>query len=306
MRWSAITEHDRPRQPRTLARYWEALAGGRAHCLLCPQDCHIPDGRLGLCRVRLNEGGSLYSLNYGRVSSLGLDPIEKKPLYRFHPGSYILSLGTLGCNLACGFCQNWQISQADAPTEPLSPEQAAELAVRPQHGMVSIGLAYTYSEPSVWAEYILDTAPLARAKGLKNVLVTNGYIREGPLKDLIPWVDAANVDLKSFRDEFYRRHCAGRLEPVLGTIARLHRAGVHVEVTTLLIPGENDGEAELRELVDWLAALDPDIPLHVSRYHPAHRFTIPPTPVATLRRACGLARRKLRYVYAGNVPDPDH
>lgn len=276
------------------------------HCLLCPQDCHIPDGRLGLCRVRLNESGRLYTLNYGRVSSLGLDPIEKKPLFRFHPGSYILSLGTLGCNLACGFCQNWHISQADAPTEALSPEEAAELAARPHHGLMSIGLAYTYSEPSVWAEYILDTAPLARAKGLKNVLVTNGYIREEPLKDLLPWVDAANVDLKSFRGDFYRRHCAGRLEPVLETISRLHGAGVHVEVTTLLIPGENDGEAELRELVDWLAALDPGIPLHLSRYHPAHRFTIPPTPVATIRRACDLARNKLRYVYAGNVPGSDH
>lgn len=253
-----------------------------------------------MCRVRRRDGEKLQTLNYGRISSLALDPIEKKPLYHFHPGALILSAGTLGCNLACGFCQNWQISQADAPTRFISPDALVALAERERAGG-NIGLAYTYSEPSVWFEYLLDTAPLARERGLKNVMVTNGYLNQGPLAELLPYLDAANVDLKGMRDAFYRESCHGRLQPVLAFVEALAAAGVHLELTNLVIPGYNDAEADLRALVDWVAALDPAIPVHFSRYFPQYRFTAPPTPLATLRRAYDLAREKLRFVYIGNA-----
>lgn len=257
-----------------------------------------------MCRVRRREGERLYTLNYGRISSLALDPIEKKPLYHFYPGGLILSAGTTGCNLACGFCQNWEISQEEAPTRALAPGELIAIA-RHETGRGNIGLAYTYSEPAVWWEFLMDTAPLAKEAGLANVMVTNGYLNQDPLAELLPFLDAVNMDLKGFCDDFYRRTCHGRLAPVLAFAEAVVAAGVHLELTNLIIPGYNDGEEDLRALAAWVAGLDPGIPLHFSRYLPQYRFTAPPTPVETLERAFAIAREKLHHVYIGNAAVPD-
>lgn len=291
-----------------VARWWRPLKEadgdrGGVLCLLCPQECRIMPGRSGKCRYRRNHEGKLYATSYGRVSAHGLDPIEKKPLYHFLPGSLIFSLGTTGCNLACGFCQNWQISQEEAETQYVSPREAARLAgIGAGPGRTSMGLAYTYSEPLVWWEYVHDTAALVRDKGLKNVLVTNGYVAEKPLIELLPLIDAMNVDVKGFTEGFYAGVCRGRLAPVLRTVELAHGAGTHVEVTTLLIPGLNDGPEELELLSRWIAGLSPEIPLHFSRYFPNYRMRTPgPTPAGTLLRARDIASRHLQYVYIGNA-----
>lgn len=285
--------------------FYDTGPGGRADCKVCPRLCKIPPGKRGFCRVRENRAGVLYAVNYGRCSARALDPIEKKPLYHFHPGSLILSLGTVGCNLHCGFCQNWQIAHESPPTVYLAPEQAVELARRQrEEGRTCVGLAYTYSEPFMWYEYVYDTARLARRAGLKNVLVTNGYINEEPLSTLLPYIDAMNIDVKAFTDDFYHNNCAGRLDPVLRTVEAA--AGhCHVEITTLLVTGLNDGAEEVERLTDWLAALDPEIPLHFSRYFPNYKMNLPPTPLQSLSRAREIALKKLRYVYIGNAPELD-
>lgn len=291
-----------PRGPE--AEWWRPLGDSEVvQCFLCPQECRIRPGRRGLCRYRRNYQGKLHAVSYGRVSSSGYDPIEKKPLYHFMPGSYIFSVGTVGCNLACGFCQNWPISQADAQTEYLSPADAARLAgAGLRWGERSVGVAYTYSEPLVWWEYVHDTAVLVREAGLVNVLVTNGYIQPEPLGELLPLIDALNIDVKAFREGFYAQVCHGRLSPVLQTVESAVRAGVHVEVTTLLVPGLNDGPEEIRELVSWLAGLDRSVPLHFSRYFPNYKMAEPgPTPASSLRRARDIARERLDYVYVGNA-----
>lgn len=282
------------------ALYWEKTETGRVHCQLCPHECRIAEGQVGLCHVRKNIGGALFSLNYARVSAAHLDPIEKKPLFHFYPGSVILSLGTVGCNLACSFCQNWSISQTGdtTGTRPLSPEQAVQLA---QSEAGNLGLAYTYNEPLIWYEYVLETSTLARAAGLKNVLVTNGYVQEAPLRQLLPFIDAMNVDIKSLRERFYRELCRGKPDPPRRTVEIAKEQGCLVEVTNLVIPNWNDSDADLQDLVDWVASVDPEIPLHFSRYHPAYLFTEPPTPADTLLRARELAREKLPYVYVGNL-----
>lgn len=271
-------------------------------CNLCPQGCFIRPGRTGVCRVRKNIDQTLYTVNYGQVSSLAVDPIEKKPLYHFYPGTTILSAGTIGCNLSCGFCQNWHISQAEADTRYLSPSAMVELAQEQRRkNPRMIGIAYTYSEPLMWYEWVLDVSREAKERGLLNVLVTNGYIRPEPLSDLAPEIDAANVDLKAFSDEFYRRTCGGRLGPVMDTIGLLVKKGVHVEVTTLLIAGENDGEEEIAGIARWLAEIDPAIPYHISRYFPHYKYTKAPTPTKTLLKAYDIAREYLFYVYLGNI-----
>jgi pyruvate formate lyase activating enzyme len=283
------------------AMYYEA-AGERIHCHLCPQDCRIAQGQRGVCRVRLNKDGRLWATNYSRCTARALDPTEKKPLYHFYPGSYLLSLGTFGCNLKCGFCQNWQISQRDAPSYRLLPEEAVQDAVQAREvNPRCVGLAYTYSEPLMWYEYVLETAALARQKGLKNVLVTNGFINREPLKGLLDLIDAANIDVKAFTEDFYRKHCKGRLEPVKETVEVVRGAGWHVEVTTLVIPGLNDDEKELADLARWLASIDKDIPLHLTRYFPNYRYSMPATPLDTLKRAWEVAREHLSYVYTGNM-----
>lgn len=280
------------------ARYYQPHPHGVV-CALCPRQCVISEDHTGFCRVRRNVGGKLYTLNYAACSSYALDPVEKKPLYHFHPGATILSLGTWGCNFACRFCQNWEIAQADPDTRELLPETVAALAAR--QGSDCVGVAYTYSEPTVWFEYVLDTAQAVRARGLANVLVTNGYINPAPLAELLPFVDAMNIDVKGFTPEYYRTMCAGGLRAVQRTVAQA--AGrCHVEITTLLVPGQNDAPQEIEALSRWLAGISPDIPLHFSRYFPQYKLRLPATPVATLRQARDIARAHLRYVYIGNVP----
>lgn len=280
------------------ALYYEKLGGGIVRCHLCPQECRIAPGARGGCGVRKNEAGTLCSEVYGRTTGISLDPIEKKPLYRFHPGEYILSLGTKGCNLHCAFCQNWHISQDPAvPTEPVT---AADVIARAK-AAGSFGIAYTYNEPFIWYEFVLETARAAKKAGLANVLVTNGFVNLPPLEEMLPVIDAMNIDLKSFNDEFYRKVCGARLAPVLEVIKRSVRS-CHVELTTLVIPTLNDSDDELTRLVDWIAEnAGREVPLHLSRYFPCYRMDLPPTPLETLRRAERIARAKLAHVYLGNV-----
>lgn len=266
-------------------------------CGLCPKNCRISEGKSGFCSVRKCIGDKLYTENYGRCSAYALDPIEKKPLYHFYPGSYIFSLGTWGCNFSCQFCQNWQIAQQNPKTQEITPTEAvAAVAEIPNN----IGLAYTYSEPGVWYEFVLETAKLARQKGLKNVLVTNGFINPAPLAELLPYLDALNIDVKAFTEEFYHKICGGRLEDVKRTVEMAAQKS-HVEITTLVIPGLNDDRTEIAAMAEWLAGISPDIPLHFSRYFPNYKMDIAPTPLSTLRMAFEEAKKHLRFVYIGNV-----
>lgn len=283
------------------ARFYTRLDGGRVKCTLCPHGCIIPPGKRGRCGVRENISGVLHSLSYRRLIAEHVDPIEKKPLYHFLPGSLSYSIATMGCNLSCLHCQNWEISQVKDRVEgyDVPPGKVVERAL--DAGCRSI--SYTYTEPTVFAEYVLECAELAREAGLKNVLVTNGFTAPEVVKELAKCTDAANIDLKGFSGEFYRRVCGGRLEPVLESIRAYHRLGVWVEVTTLLIPGYNDSEEELRGIAEFITGLSRDIPWHVTRFHPEHRLMhVDPTPVSTLRRAREIGREAgLKHVYIGNV-----
>ena len=281
------------------ARYYVRRDGGKVQCRLCPHNCVIAEGKAGVCGVRRNREGTLFTMIYGEVSSAAMDPIEKKPLYHFHPGSRIFSVGTVGCSFRCRFCQNHGISQdPDYPTEYYSPADLAGAAKR----QGSIGIAYTYTEPLVWFEYVLDASRIARERGLKNVFVTNGYINREPLRELLPYADAFNIDLKSYNDDFYRKTIGGSLAPVLDAIAEVaaHK-DVCLEVTTLVIPGCNDGEREMEMIRDFLSSCGREIPFHLSAYYPRYEFDAPPTPVKTLERLKEIAGRKLAYVYLGNV-----
>lgn len=290
------------------ARFQKPAAGSAVQCLLCPHECLIPEGSTGRCRVRRNLQGILHAESYGVVSSLALDPIEKKPLYHFHPGSFILSAGSRGCNLSCRFCQNHEISQtgclhtaAGSGDRIMTPAELvdAAVAVLPRG---NIGIAFTYNEPFVGYEFVYDASILARERGLKTVLVTNGFVNPEPLAEILPRIDAMNIDLKAFTDGFYRRICGGRLEPVLETI-RSGAASCHVEVTTLVIPGLNSAPAEIDALASALAQISADIPLHLNRHHPAYRMAEPsPISVAELHALAGIARRHLSTVHCGNVP----
>lgn len=286
-----------------VARFWEPGPQGRARCRLCPHQCGIADGKSGRCGVRRNEGGQLVPVNYGQISSLALDPIEKKPLHRYRPGSMILSAGSLGCNFSCPFCQNHSISMArpgEVDTVFLSPSDLVERA-ETLRSRSNIGIAFTYNEPFTWYEYVRDTALLAREKGLDIVLVTNGYVEPEPLEEILPFVCAMNIDLKSFRDSFYREMAGGTLEPVLETIRR-STARCHVEVTTLVIPGHTDSKEEIRELAAFLAGISPEIPLHLTRFFPAYRQQdTPPTSRESLDALAREARKSLKHVFLGNV-----
>ena len=272
----------------------------KAVCPICPHACALEEGRTGLCRARKNRNGNVVSTNYGKITSIGLDPIEKKPLARFMPGSQILSVGSFGCNLSCPFCQNYTIASGEEgiSVRVIPPPELLDMAVR----MIpdgNIGIAYTYNEPLIGYEFVSDCARLVRQKKLKNVVVTNGYINPEPLKELLPFIDAMNIDLKGFTQEFYGK-LGGELAPVKTTIETAAKA-CHVEVTTLIIPGENDSEEVMRALSGWLASLDPNIPLHVSRFFPRHLYADrDPTPVNTIYRLAKVAREKLKYVYTGN------
>jgi len=275
--------------------------GEAIRCVLCPRRCKLVEGEIGSCLVRKNEGGRLVVTNYGECSSLALDPIEKKPLFHFYPGSVIFSAGTVGCNLHCIFCQNWQISQQRVSTQYFSPEALVEEASQIRG---NLGIAFTYNEPLIWFEYVRDTARVARERGLKTVLVTSGTICEEPLEEILPLIDAMNVDLKAIRQSFYSKICEGFLKHTKHVIKRAWEFGCLVETTNLIIPGHNDSEEELEELTDWVASVSPDLPLHFSRYFPHYKLRVPPTPAETLERAWEIGSKKLNYVYVGNLGLP--
>ncbi len=284
---------------------YDKLAGNEVQCALCHHRCRIPEGKRGICGVRENQGGTLYTLVYRQLISRNVDPIEKKPLFHFAPGSRSFSIAAVGCNFHCDFCQNYEISQMPRERkqiwgEDVSPEQIVALAKKA--GCRTI--AYTYTEPTIYFEYALDIARLAAAEGLKNIFVTNGYMTEGALRTLHPHLHGANVDLKAFQDEFYKKHCGGRLEGVLESLRVMKTLGVWVEITTLIIPGLNDSEEELRGLVAFISSLGRETPWHISRFHPMYKMLDrSPTSVQTLERVRKIGLEGgLRYVYTGNVP----
>lgn len=286
------------------ALWWEPMQDGRLHCYLCPRHCHIGEGQSGFCYIRKNIEGKLVQLGYGRPAALAIDPIEKKPLNHFLPGTSILSMGTAGCNMGCFFCQNWDISKARADqvrSRDLSPEQVVELAL--EHGSPSI--AFTYNEPTIWAEYAIDIAREAHGAGLNTVMVSNGYITEEAFHDVYRHIDAANIDLKGFTEEFYSKITLTHLEPVLKTLIMLRReTEVWFEVTNLIIPTLNDDRDELKRLCEWfLTNLGDDVPLHFTAFHPDFKLQDkPPTPKRTLDEAREIAMGMgLKYVYQGNV-----
>jgi pyruvate formate lyase activating enzyme len=284
------------------ALFYRTRDDGKVECLLCPDNCIIAEGKRGACKVRRNEKGRLIAENYGLVSAVHVDPIEKKPLYHFFPGRPILSLGTAGCNLHCLFCQNWEISQAtveEIPLQELPPATAVETALKIPD---NIGIAYTYNEPVIWYEYVRDTALLAHKEGLKNVMVTNGYVYPEPLRELLPLIDAFSVDLKGFNEHFYKRYTLSRLQPVLETLKIIRGAGRHLEITNLVVPELNDDEEEFERMTDWIVTeLGRETILHISRYFPAWKMHNAPTPVSTLKKFYEIASRKLDYVFLGNV-----
>ncbi|OEU62563.1 MAG: AmmeMemoRadiSam system radical SAM enzyme [Desulfuromonadales bacterium C00003094] len=289
------------------ALLYKKLPDQLVRCRLCAHCCTIADGHRGLCQVRENRGGTLYTLVYGRTISQAADPIEKKPLYHFHPGSRSFSISTPGCNFRCAWCQNWEISQMPREQHmvgghPARPEQIVATAQR--NGCRSI--AYTYTEPTIFFEYARDTAILAREAGLANVFVSNGYMTDEALDMARNWLDAANVDLKAFREETYRRHIGAHLQPVLDSLKAMKALGIWIEITTLIVPGLNDDPQELKELAEFVCReLGADTPWHISRFFPCYQMAhTPPTPVATLHRAAEIGRAAgLRHIYLGNVDE---
>jgi pyruvate formate lyase activating enzyme len=286
------------------ARWWETDANGKIHCYLCPRHCHIGEGQAGFCFIRVNRGGKLYSLGYASPAAIQIDPIEKKPLNHFLPGTKIFSMGTAGCNMGCFFCQNWDISKSRSDqvhSTHAEPEQVVELAIH--YGCPSI--AFTYNEPTIWAEYVIDICKVAHARGLNTVMVSNGYITEEAFHEVYDHIDAANIDLKAFTETFYGKITLTHLEPVLETLVRLkNETNVWFEITNLMIPTLNDDEAETRKLAEWiLAHLGPDVPLHFTAFHPDFKLQDKPrTPPETLHRARKIGREVgLHYVYEGNI-----
>ena len=277
------------------------------NCYLCPHNCRLKKGQRGKCGVRehsAGEEGTLMTLNYGELASHALDPIEKKPLYHFYPGNDIFSIGTVGCNFACGFCQNWSIAHNFERVETIAstPEDIVKIMKNRIPEDQRLGIAYTYNEPSIWFEFVYDTSKLLHREGMKNILVTNGFINREPLEKILPYIDAMNIDVKGFNENFYQKNCGGKLAPVKETV-ELASSSCHVEVTNLVIPTLNDSLEETGHLVDWLAGINPEIPLHFSRYMPGYKMELYPTPVETLEKALHRAREKMAYVYIGNVRD---
>jgi pyruvate formate lyase activating enzyme len=287
------------------AMFYERLKENMVHCYLCSHNCRISEGKRGICGVRENINGKLYSLVYGKLIVNAIDPVEKKPLFHFLPGSSAYSIATVGCNFSCLNCQNYDISQRPKPKKPIygdevSPQKVVEAAKRYE----CESIAYTYTEPTIFFEYAYDIAKLAKKEGIKNVFVSNGYITEEALKVIAPYLDANNIDLKSFSDEFYRKVCGARLEPILNSI-RLHKElGIWIEITTLVIPSLNDSEKNLRKIAEFIKNLDENIPWHVSRFYPAYKlYDQPPTPIDTLDKAKKIGLEVgLKYIYQGNVP----
>lgn len=285
------------------ALYWER-ENNRIRCQLCPHHCLIADGKSGICAVRLNKAGSLKTENYGEITALAVDPVEKKPLYHFKPGKRILSVGSFGCNFSCEFCQNYSIAHHRVKSEFLPPEQLAASSTAPYN---NIGIAFTYNEPMIWYEYIYHTAKILKeiSPHLSIVLVTNGYVEAAPLENLLPYVDAINVDLKSMQQKYYRKICGGDLEPVLRTI-EMAQEKCHIEITTLLVNGLNDSEEETEKIADYISSLNNNIPIHLSRYFPSYKMTRPATNINLMKRASEIARKYLNYVYLGNLSGYDN
>lgn len=298
---------DPARFPPVRALHWEPLEGQKIECRLCPRRCRVADRERGSCGVRENRSGVYYTLVHSRAVSANLDPIEKKPLFHVLPGSGSFSIATAGCNLECRFCQNWRISQfrpEQVDAELLPPRKVHELARR----LRARTIAYTYSEPTIYYEYMLDTARLGQETGVRSVMISSGYIEREPLRQLLPHLAAVKIDLKAFSDSFYAELCRGKLQPVLEALQEIRRAGKWLEIVVLIVPGYNDSDKELEALGAWVKAeLGPDVPVHFTRFHPTYRLrTLPPTPVSTLRRARDIGRSEgLHYVYMGNLPgDP--
>ncbi len=285
------------------ALYYLKKAGDIIQCTLCPHYCEVRPGKAGSCRVRKNLNGTLVTEVFGKVSSMAVDPVEKKPLYHFFPGRKILSIGNVGCNLHCIFCQNHDISQCYPDDflwfKTITPEQVADYAQKVED---NIGVAYTYNEPFTFYEYMQETAIKIKGKGLKNVVVSNGYISEEPLKAILPHLDAFNIDLKGFSDDFYRKITKGNLDPVLSTLKTIGRSSAHLEITNLVVPGLNDDEHLFREMIAWIyGELGKDVPLHLSRYFPRYKLDHPATSSATLENFYLIAKEKLDFVYTGNM-----
>lgn len=299
------------------ARLYQQLDNNAVRCTACAWYCRIKTGQLGVCATRRNDRGKLYSLVYGKAIGLHADPVEKKPLYHFLPGSRLLSFGTVGCNFGCEFCQNWEMSQINkrqdargkiqeikqiinAKSKNVSPMEIVELTL--ERGCR--GIAYTYNEPAIFAEYAHDTMVLAKKNGLKNIYVSNGFESVETFNYLKDYLDAINIDLKSFRDQFYREVCHAKIKPVKENIERFFEAGIETEVTTLLITGLNDSNEELQNIAKFLANISKDLPWHISAYFPAYKLDAPPTPIETLRRAYEIGKQAgLKYIYVGNIND---
>lgn len=293
------------------AMLYEQLPGESVHCFLCSHHCRINDGEFGFCGVRQNIDHELYTHVYGEVIAKHIDPVEKKPLYHFLPGTTTYSIGTVGCNFHCGFCQNWEISQAAEQAkkknmygEPLSPDDAVQEAIVND----CRSIAYTYTEPTIFFEYAADTAKRAREAGLKNIFVSNGYMTKETLDIATSWLDAANIDLKTWQENFYRETCLARLKPVLNTIRYLKELGIWVEITTLLIPGENDFPEDLQGMASFIAGVDPEIPWHISAFSSAYKFQErPATEISSMEQARQIGHEAgLQHVYLGNVPADNH
>ena len=287
------------------ARFWDT-SEGKAACHLCPHECRIVEGKTGICGVRKNIKGELMAMTYGRASSMNIDPIEKKPLFHFHTGKDVLSFGSVGCNLGCLHCQNFSISQAkieDVPLRDLTPEDIPELCRR----STCEGVAWTYNEPTMWHEFVYDASRSCKAKGLFTAFVSNGFINEEPLRKLAECIDAANIDVKGFRDEFYRKICKARLQPVLDTVELAHGLGMHVELTYLIITGHNDSKEEIDDFCRWVAGMDVRMPVHFSRFHPDYLMPdVPATPIRTMEMARHEAvEAGLGFVYLGNIATSD-
>jgi len=277
----------------------------KVRCLLCPRRCLLGDGQVGTCGAREAAGGELTTTNYGRLLAVNWDPIEKKPLYHYFPGSQILSIGTFGCNLLCSFCQNWALARGKPSqvSSIVSPDQILAMLEKEGGPDKVPGVAYTYNEPIIWYEFVHDTARLLHEYGYHNVLVTNGYIEQEPLQELLPFIDAMNIDVKAYSDSFYKEYCHGLKEPVIKTVEAAVKA-CHVEITCLLIPTLNDNPAEQEDLARWLGGISHDLVLHYSRYFPQYKLDLPPTPPHIMKQARETARKYLRYVYLGNIDLP--
>jgi len=287
------------------ASFYKKAENFSVYCELCPHNCHLKSGESGKCKVRENKNGILIANNYGRISARNLDPIEKKPLYHFFPGSKIFSIGSIGCNFSCSFCQNHDISQSSINkinTQCISPEVVAEKAA---NLLSNTGIAYTYNEPTVFFEFMYDTAILAKEKGLKNVVVSNGFINSEPLEKLIDVIDCFNIDLKSFSADFYHKISGGKIDPILKNLKKISLSGKHLEITHLLITGLNDQVVEFQKLIDWISIeLGQETILHISRYFPKFKYDSPPTPENKLIEFYEVAKHKLNYTYLGNINLP--